>query len=49
MQIIFRMYRQYQQHITAIELYINFEEIVAEVGPARQHDDTISSSYLVSS
>ena len=29
MQIIFRTYRQYRQHITAIELYIDFEEIIA--------------------
>ena len=42
MQIMFRTYRQYQQHITAIELYVDFEEIIAETGPANlHHNETI--------
>ena len=46
MQIMFRMYRQYLQHITAIELYVDFEEIVAEVGEASLHyNENVQSAY----
>ena len=42
MQIIFRTYRHYLQHITATELYVDLKEIVAEVGRADlHHNETI--------
>ena len=41
------MYRQYLQHITAIELYVDFEEIVAKAGRASlHHNETVRSAYL---
>ena len=39
-------YRQYQQYIIAIELYVNFEEIVTKAGCDCQHyNQAIQSSY----
>ena len=32
MQIIFKMYRQYLQHITTVELYVNLKEIIVKTG-----------------
>ena len=46
MQIMFRTYRQYLQYITAIELYVDFEEVVAEAGGAiLHHNENVQSAY----
>ena len=49
MQIMFRTYRQYLQHITtAIGLYVDFKEIIANTGPASLHyNEIVRSAYLV--
>ena len=48
-----RMYHQYQTFNTVIELYVDFEEVVAQVGPSsysinQHYDKFIPNSYLVS-
>ena len=46
MQIMFRTYRQYLQHITAIELYVDFKEIVAKASQASLHNnENVQSAY----
>ena len=46
MQIMFRTYKQYLQHITAIELYVDFKEIVVEAGQASlHHNENVRSAY----
>ena len=47
MQIMFRTYRQYLQHITVIELYVDFKEIVTKTGRASLHlNKNVQSVYL---
>lgn len=54
MGVMFRIYWQYIQHISAIELYVDFEKVVvAQVDTSsymvsQHHDETIFSSYPVS-
>ena len=43
---MFRMYGQYLQHITTIELYVDFEEMVAEVGRASLHHNKTIQSHI---
>ena len=39
MQIMFMTYRQYLQDITAIKLYVDLKEIIAETGRAGLHNN----------
>ena len=53
MRVMFRMYRQYQTFNAVMELYVDFEEIIAEAGPSsypdnQNYDESVPNSYPVS-